>query len=115
MNAAVEALAKLPGVWRGGELDRAAPPGIPTGHAGLDRELPGGGWPQGAITEILHEGVGLGEVTLLGGALKQVAKEGRAVAWVNPPHLPYAPALSLAGIALESCIEIGRASCRERV
>ena len=38
MNAAVEALAKLPGVWRGGELDRAAPPGIPTGHAGLDRE-----------------------------------------------------------------------------
>ena len=106
MSAAVEALTRLPGVWRGGELDRAAPPGIPTGHAALDRELPGGGWPQGAITEILHDGVGMGEVTLLCGAMKRIAQEGRAIAWVNPPHLPYAPALSLSGIALESCIVI---------
>ncbi len=84
--------ATLPGVWRAGEMDRASPPGIASGHARLDMELPGGGWPRGSLVEILHDGAGLGEVSLLFGALRLVAGEGRAVAWINPPHLPYAPA-----------------------
>ena len=50
--------------------------------------------------EILHDGAGLGEVSLLFGALKRVSEEGRAIAWINPPHLPYAPALARAGVAL---------------
>ena len=98
--------ARLPGVWRGGHLDAAAPEGIPSGHARLDMELPGGGWPRSALTEILHEGVGLGEVSLLFGALARVAKEGRAIAWINPPHLPYAPALASAGVALDACLVV---------
>ena len=98
-------LTKLPGVWRGGEIDRSEA-GVPTGHPELDRELPGGGWPRGTLTEILHDGVGLGEVSLLLGGLKRAAEEGRAIAWVNPPHLPYAPALALAGVPLDSCVGI---------
>jgi hypothetical protein len=112
MNAIVDP-AKFPGVWRAGEVDRAMPPGIPTGHARLDLELPGGGWPRGALVEILHDGAGLGEVSLLFGALKAVADEGRAVAWINPPHLPYAPALALAGVALDACLVVRPASAED--
>jgi cell division inhibitor SulA/protein ImuA len=104
--SAVPDPSRVPGVWRGGEVDAASPPGIPTGHARLDLELPGGGWPRGALTEILHDGVGLGEVSLLFGALARVAKEGRAIAWINPPHLPYAPALASAGVALDACLVV---------
>jgi cell division inhibitor SulA/protein ImuA len=106
-------LARLPGVWRAGEVDRAAAPGIGSGHARLDLELPGGGWPRGALTEILHDGAGLGEVSLLLPALKAVAQEGKAVAWINPPHLPYAPALALAGVPLDACLVVRPASAED--
>ena len=112
MNALVDP-ARFPGVWRAGEVDRAAPAGIPSGHPRLDLELPGGGWPRGALTEILHDGTGLGEVSLLLPALKAVAQEGRAVAWINPPHLPYAPALALAGVPLEACLVVRPASAED--
>ncbi|MGE0357866.1 MAG: translesion DNA synthesis-associated protein ImuA [Burkholderiales bacterium] len=112
MNAIADP-ARLPGVWRAGEMDRAAPAGIPSGHARLDQELPGGGWPRGALTEILHDGAGLGEVSLLLPALKTVAEEGRAVAWIHPPHLPYAPALARAGVPLEACLVVRPASSEE--
>ena len=60
MRASVAELAKLPGVWRGGELENVVHATVPTGHAALDRELPGGGWPTGTLAEVLHEGAGLG-------------------------------------------------------
>ena len=112
MNAIVDP-ARFPGVWRAGEMDRALPAGIPSGHARLDMELPGGGWPRGALTEILQEGEGLGEVSLLFGALKAVAREGRAVAWINPPHIPYAPALASAGVPLDACLVVRPASAED--
>ena len=112
MNAIVDP-ASFPGVWRAGEMDRAVPAGIPSGHARLDMELPGGGWPRGALAEILHDGAGLGEVSLLLPALKAVADEGRAVAWINPPHLPYAPALALAGVPLDACLVVRPASAED--
>jgi cell division inhibitor SulA/protein ImuA len=105
MSALIDPAA-FPGVWRGGEFDRAGPPGIPTGYPLLDQELPGGGWPRSALTEILHDGVGLGEVSLLFGALRTVAGEGKAIAWINPPYLPYAPALAKAGVALDACLVV---------
>ena len=112
MNAIVDP-ARLPGVWRAGEVDQAAPAGIASGHARLDMELPGGGWPRAGLTEVLHDGAGLGEVSLLLPALKAVAQEGRAVAWINPPHLPYAPALALAGVPLEACLVVRPATAED--
>jgi len=105
--------ARFPGVWRAGEMDRAMPAGIPSGHARLDMELPGGGWPRSSLVEILHDGAGLGEVSLLFGALKTVAEEGRAVAWINPPHLPYAPALASAGVPLDACLVVRPAAAED--
>ena len=106
MKASVAALAQLPGVWRGGELEHVVHATVPTGHRALDRELPGGGWPMGTLSEVLHDGVGIGEVGFLSGALARAAEGDRLVAWVNPPHLPYAPAIAQAGIPLERCLVI---------
>ena len=106
MKATVAELVQFPGVWRGGELEHVVHPVVPTGHARLDAELPGGGWPLGTLSEVLHDGAGIGEVRLLAGALARAAEGARLIAWVNPPHLPYAPALAQAGIALSSCLVV---------
>jgi len=100
------AVPQLHGVWRGGELEKVTRHVLPTGHAALDRELPGGGWPVGALSEVLHDSAGIGEVRLLSGALAQAAGEGRLVAWIDPPHLPYAPALAQSGVPLECCLVV---------
>ena len=97
---------QLPGVWRGGELEHVVHPVFATGHPRLDAELPGGGWPAGTLSEVLHDGAGIGEVSLLAGALARAAEGGRLVAWIHPPHLPYAPALAQAGIPLERCLVV---------
>ena len=77
MKASVAELAQLPGVWRGGELEHAAQPVVATGHEALDRELPGGGWPTGTLSEVLHDAAGIGEVSFLAGALMRVGRVGR--------------------------------------
>jgi len=105
-RASVAELAKLPGVWRGGELEHAAQPVVATGHAALDRELPGGGWPTGTLTEVLHDAAGIGEVSFLAAALAKSSEGGRAIAWIDPPHLPYAPALARSGIDLARCLVV---------
>jgi len=93
-------LERHPGIWRGSELARTGYAGIASGFAALDAELPGGGWPRGALTEILPQHEGIGELRLLGPALAQLSSQGKFIAWIAPPYLPYAPALSAAGIAL---------------
>jgi hypothetical protein len=112
LKTAIADLARLPGVWRGGELEHAAHAVAATGHAALDRELPGGGWPLATLSEVLHDGVGIGEVRFLFGALDRASEGERMVAWINAPHLPYAPALAQAGIALEHCTVV-RPATRE--
>jgi cell division inhibitor SulA/protein ImuA len=93
-------LDQHPGIWRGSELARTGCPGIATGFAALDAELPGGGWPCAALTEILPQHEGIGELRILGPALAQLASQGKFIAWIAPPYLPYAPALAAAGIEL---------------
>jgi len=106
MKATVAQLAQLPGVWRGGELEHAIQPVVATGHAALDRELPGCGWPTGTLTEVLHDAAGIGEISFLAGALARASRDDRLIAWIAPPHLPYAPALAAAGIALQRCLVV---------
>jgi hypothetical protein len=106
LKSSVAQLVQLPGVWRGGELEHVAHRVVATGFARLDAELPGGGWPMGTLTEVLHDGAGIGEVTFLAGALARAAGSDRLVAWISPPYLPYAPALAQAGITLERCMVV---------
>jgi len=100
MPSLAAGLDQHPGIWRGSELARTTCPGIATGFAALDAELPGGGWPRAALTEILPQHEGIGELRILGPALAQLAAQGKFIAWIAPPYLPYAPALAAAGIDL---------------
>ena len=81
--------------------DQAGPGAVATGFASLDAVLPGGGWPTGAITELMPETQGIGELSLLLPALAQRSRAGRHLVWVAPPCLPYPPALLQHGLALE--------------
>ena len=93
-------LLARPDLWRGDARGAIAQPVVSSGFAALDATLPGGGWPLGALTEVMPVHEGIGELRLLGPALASVARSGRMVAWIAPPHLPYAPALAAAGIDL---------------
>ena len=92
-------------VWRGGAVPGAsagpAAPAAPTGFAVLDAELPGGGWPAGGLAEVLCRTEGIGELQIVLPALAALTAAGHRVAWLAPPHLPYAPALRAAGVRLE--------------
>jgi len=64
----------------------------------LDRELPGRGWPLGALVEILVDEAGSGELALLLPHLVERGAQGGIILWVAPPYLPYAPAFAAAGV-----------------
>ena len=89
-------------VWRGGLIPAiTAEPAVPTGHPGLDAEFPGGGWPVGGLAEAFCHTEGIGELQIVLPALAALTAAGHRVAWLAPPHLPYAPALRGAGVRLE--------------
>ncbi len=107
MNNALDELLQQPGIWRGGmpqsEVGRHY---IATGYDDLDHALPGGGWPSGTLTEILHDHSGIGELRLLMPALAQLSRQGRWVAMIAPPYIPYAPALAAQGVDLSRLLLI---------
>ena len=103
----LEKLLENPRIWRGSsQIDARA--GLASGYPKLDRCLPGGGWPLAALTEILIEQYGIGELRLLMPALAQLSVEKTQaeytepgwIAWIAPPFQPYAPALQQYGIDL---------------
>ncbi len=87
-------------------ISLSTPSTLPTGFATLDAALPGGGWPQGAVTELLSAGAGIGELSLLLPALAQLTRSSRQIAMLGPPCLPYAPALQQHGVVLRHLLLI---------
>lgn len=91
-------------VWRAQEVARdTGPATLSTGHAALDAVLPGGGWPCGAVSELLSAGAGSGELALLWPLLARLTGEGEPVVLVSPPAAPYPAAWRRAGVALSLC------------
>lgn len=88
-------------VWRGTSA-RAPGEAIATGHAALDALLPQGGWPVGALTEILLPVDGVGELQLLWPTLASLSRQEATIALVAPPYVPYAPAWAAARVALSA-------------
>ncbi len=91
-------------VWRGDTLASLPDAAIPSGHAELDAELPGGGWPRGCLSEFLVERNGIGEMSLLLPALGRLSDAGGWLALVAPPWLPHAPAWAAAGVVPERLV-----------
>ena len=95
-------LQSSPHIWRGRETARVD--ARSSGYAALDARLPGGGWPVGALVEIAPKTNGCGELRLTLPALKSWCRNGKSVAFVRPPHVPYAPALARYGMTLNSLL-----------
>jgi protein ImuA len=80
-----------PAVWRANQLGRAATPVLASGYDELDAELPGGGWPLSALTELLLPHAGIGELRLLAPVLAAQQREQRCLMWFDPPAPHPAP------------------------
>lgn len=103
-NALAEVL-QHPAVWRQAASNHATRTHT-TYNAQLDALLPGGGWPQGALIEILVEHDGFGELQLLLPTLAALTQKRKRVVFITPPYIPYPPALVAAGMALDQLLQI---------
>jgi len=86
-------------VWRAASLAPPSAKTVPTGEALLDAQLPGGGWPRGALIELLQDPGVHNEWRLLLPALAHCGSG--PVALVAAPHRPFAPALQAQGLAAQ--------------
>lgn len=102
MNESLDKLVTAtPRLWRGHSAVGGAIKTLPTGFQGLDRLLPGGGWPLGAMIELLVPVAGIGELRLAAPVLRTVTSAAQHAALIAPPYLPFAPALEHARIDLQ--------------
>ena len=99
MSAILQPLIENGRLWRGQgtALRRDA---LPTGFDALDGVLPGGGWPQAALSEILFPADGVGELRLLLPALAMLSREAHPIVLIAPPYLPFPAAWIAAGVDL---------------
>lgn len=103
-----------PSLWRADEAAVPCPSGMPTGHAVLDAELPGGGWPPGEMTELLTDCNGHGELSLLLPLLVRSSQNEGWLTWVAPPHMPGIPALASAGLRTPRLLIVQAGTTGER-
>lgn len=105
MSAVVslDALLQQRRVWKGAG-QQSATARHPTGHAQLDAVLPGGGWPEASISEVLLLAPGSGELQLLWPTLARLTRAQERVVLVAPPLVPYAHAWLQAGVDLRRLI-----------
>lgn len=80
-------------LWHGHQLGSSAAETVSTGFGKLDAVLPGGGWPCGALTEILVPQFSVVEMRLLLPLFGSLTTAGRTVALVAPPLAPHVPGL----------------------
>ncbi len=74
------------------------PEGVATSFAVLDAFLPWRGWPAGAMTEIMTDTRGCGELSLLLPAMAHLTRKKRPILCVGAPHELFAPALLQADV-----------------
>lgn len=94
---ALDTLLQQRQVWKG--QSTVLPAHIqPTGYEALDAALPAGGWPDAALSEILHAREGMGELQLLWPTLARLSQAAERIMLVAPPFITYVPAWQAAGI-----------------
>lgn len=102
LRVAFDLPSAVPGVWHADALGAGQQKVLPTGFAPLDAQLPGGGWPVGALSEVLQPLAGLHEWQLVLPALAQAtALRMGSVVLVAPPCEPFGQALQAQGLSAE--------------
>jgi len=105
-------------VWHATELSSAAGATLATGHAALDAQLPGAGWPVGAICEILQTHGEHNEwrllLPVLRGAANLAPAPGPAVL-VGAPHVPFGPGLAAQGFDARRLLRVLATAPGERL
>lgn len=102
-------------LWRGHEIGAPLARVHPSGWDALDRELPGGGWPCRALTEVLQTRAGAHEWRLLAPCLPRLAGTGQRRALVGPPWVPHGPGLQHLGLPARQLIWVQAHSEAERL
>lgn len=100
-------------VWHAHTLATSVAQVVATGAAVLDAQLPGGGWPVGALTELLQAPGVHCEWRLLAPALARCGTA--AVVLVAPPHVPFGPALVARGVASQRLLWVQSAAAAQRL
>ncbi|CAG4900152.1 translesion DNA synthesis-associated protein ImuA [Paraburkholderia saeva] len=106
MNAVCIPETIHPSLWRASQLARVRGGTLDTGYAALSAELPGGGWPCGALVELLIQQAGVGELRLLRPALGRLASSKRSIVLIQPPHMPNGLGLEYIGLPLTQLMQI---------
>ncbi|MGB8339554.1 MAG: translesion DNA synthesis-associated protein ImuA [Burkholderiales bacterium] len=104
MNASIDTLLQRPDIWLIGQLPSSTRTAISSGFNALDQALPDHGWEQGALTEILSNEQGIGELSLLIPALRQVSQSGKGILLVAPPFIPFPQAWAAHDINLQQVV-----------
>ena len=104
MNVSLNTLLQRPDIWRIGQVPARTRTVIKTGFAALDEALPDQGWEQGALTELLCNEQGVGELSILMPALRETSRSGRGIVLVAPPYIPLPLAWEAKGINLQQVI-----------
>jgi protein ImuA len=122
--AAFRAQARLPALppavesslWRATELGHTTTaPVVSSGWPELDAELPGGGWPQRSVTEVLATQPSVLEWRLLSPALRTVVGDGGQVVLVGPARHPHLPGLLHVGLDERQLVWIRAEAPSERM
>ncbi len=79
---------------------------IATGYHQLDQQLTGQGFQPGNLVEVLYDQPGSGELRLLLPLLARRSQRPGWIIWIDPPHIPYAPALAAAGINIDRVLMV---------
>ena len=116
MSASTNLLARIgvhSDVWQADALAGAPGRVVATGDALLDAQLPGGGWPLGALSEILQPVGVYSEWRLLLPALAHCGTA--AVVLVGAPHIPFGPALGAQGLSPQRLLWVATQVAAQRL
>ncbi|MBW8192218.1 translesion DNA synthesis-associated protein ImuA [Neiella marina] len=98
-------------LWRGANQRTDGQHTLSSGIQALDQLLLGG-WPKAQVSELLYSGQGIGELRLLLPSLAALSQQSHT-AWINPPFVPYPPALQDAGLALKHQLVVSPADHKQ--
>jgi len=110
----LDRLLARPDLWRG-RVGAGGAAGEASGFAELDATLAGGGWPRGALTELLPERFGIGELRLLMPMFARLSRGPRWVTWIDPPCVPHAAGLHAWGVDLAHTLVVHPRDAGERL